>query len=1066
MAKISVWLLLSLLILSPVTMPGQQANDAVVVGTVLDATQAVVSGATITLTHLETNTTTEVLTDARGRYRTPPLRIGRYQVSVQAPGFKQFIQQGVTLNIGDVRQVDAQLQLGAISESVTVNDAPPLLQTETSSAGTVLTNKQIVDLPLNGRDYLQLAALSPGTIPSTGREGVSIGGQAGLQVAFLLDGEDNNNQQLNTDHSGQKEIIKPSIDAIEEFRVVTNGNSAEFGRSSSGVVSVALKSGSNELHGSAFEFYRNASLDARNYFSDPTQPKPPFGRNQYGATIGGPVVRNRTFFFGDFEFARIRQSQTLTSVLPDANQKAGQFTDEIVDPITGKAFPTQTINGKSLYVIPQDRLDHIAVKAQAYYPAPTVAGTGFNYVYSGPLNEDDHRWDVRIDQVLGAKDNAYFRFSNQTRDAAVISTLPPDSAGNYYAGGQDAPGEVGAETTDSLSFILAENRVWSSVLLSSVHVGWNFLRWNNVFPNQKLKGIGIQGVNESQPGFSDLQISGYRELGINNVPNLDVSQNREVSGDVTWTRRAHTLKFGVQANWLQSSFHSSQSASGVFSFDGRYTGDPYADFLLGYASEEALTNYVNVEQRTPLTHFFVQDDWRASKRLTLNLGLRYELNPPAVDNKYGGANFDLDSTPGVPKLVFAQKGGDRAARSLIGVNNLQFAPRVGFSYELPDNRTTVRGGYGIYYSYQVPLRPENNPPNHLIIDLTTDPNAPPKYILGDGFSSNALSLENTQFVTLTSLDRRSTVPRTQQWNFNLQHEFPGKILVEAGYYANKLDHGWRSFDANPAPPGPGDVDPRRLYTTSAIPGTPYTITLASISRQQLDGYSDFNALQLKAEKRYSQGLTFLAGYAYSKVIAFGDSSGVQNYYNQAAERAVSVQDLKHHFVGSAVYELPFGKGKPYGENWNRVTNGVLGGWSISPIVTANTGFPINLSVRGNPSNTGGKDRPNVVGRWNLAHPSISEWFDTTAFAKNPKYTFGNAGRNILRGPGLIDLDLALHKSVQISERVSVQLRMESFNATNTPPLGDPNTQVGNANLGKISSAGTPRDNQLAVKLLF
>jgi hypothetical protein len=316
----------------------QQVDDAIVVGTVFDSSHAVVSGAVVRLTHLATNAITEVRTDARGEYRTPSLKIGEYTINVQAEGFKQSKQHGVVLEIGDVRKVDTVLEIGQTSESVNVTSEAPLLQASDSTVGDVINNKQIEDLPLNGRDYLQLANLSSGTTPSS--QGVEIGGQAGTQVAFLLDGQDNNNQQISTGHSGQKEVVKPSVDAIEEFKVVTNGYSAEYGRSSSGVVSVAIKSGSNRLHGSAFEFIRNDLVDAKNLFATY---KPPYKRNQFGASAGGPIVRNRTFVFGDFEGAYIRQSTTTLSKLPTAAQREGTFSSTIVDPNTGVAFPGNQI---------------------------------------------------------------------------------------------------------------------------------------------------------------------------------------------------------------------------------------------------------------------------------------------------------------------------------------------------------------------------------------------------------------------------------------------------------------------------------------------------------------------------------------------------------------------------------------------------------------------------------------------------------------------------------------------------------------------------------------------------
>ncbi len=1033
------------------TAAGQEASDAVVVGSVLDPSQSAIRGAAVQLKHLATGSVIQVKTDERGSYRTPPLRLGEYAISVEAEGFKRFNQSGVVLDIGDVRKVDAVLEVGQVSESVNVEAAAPLLQTSDSTVGTVITNAQIEELPLNGRDYLQLGALSSGTIAAG--QGVSIGGQAGTQAAFLLDGQDNNNQQISTGHSGQKEIIKPSVDAIQEFKVVTNGYSAEYGRSSSGVISVALKSGTNAIHGTGYEFLRNDLLDAKNLFA---KVKPPYRRNDFGGSLGGPILRDKLFVFGDIEREIIRQSSTTVSTLPTVPQRSGLFSSTILDPSTGTPFQGNQI--------PVTRMDPVALNILGLTPLAQTAGATSNYVYNSPANQDPKHWDFRADDIISDRQSAYFRYSEQIIDNAVTSPLPPIPGEGYFAGG-------GANVTHSKSFALAHNKVWTPSLLSSIHLGWNDLNWFNTFPNQALTSVGIPGVSASNPGFSQIAITGYQTLGVSNVPNSDGSQDRQLSGDLSWTKGAHDIKFGVQANWLQTNFLSSQQSSGIFNFNGEYTKNAFADFLLGAASSESLSNWSYLALRTPYTHFFAQDDWKVSRRLTLNIGLRYELSPPPVENGNTISNFDLDTNPAHPVLVPAgSQGSSWADRALQGVNHLQFAPRFGFAYALPDNKTVFRGGYGIFYSNIITeggmQSMEVNPPWNVRIGLQPNSSKPPTLFLDQGFAANALSLANAANVQLISYDRSNATPMDQQWNFNIQRQLPGGIVLEVGYYGNKLDHMWRQIDGNPAPPEPGTVNLNRLYTSTIVPGTSNAITLGSVTRIQKDGYSNYNALQTKLEKRYSKGVTFIASYAWSKTMALGDTSGVQNPLNWRSDYAVSSQDMTQHFVGSAIYALPFGKGKNYGAHWNRVTDAFLGGWSAGPILTVNTGMPLNLSVVGDPSNTGQQDRPNVVGSWQLANPAVLEWFNTAAFVANAKYTYGNAGRNILRAPGLVNLDFGAHKSFRITERVNAQLRLESFNLTNTPALGAPNAQVGNQLFGQISSAGAARQNQIGLKVIF
>jgi len=1052
---------------------GQEVDAAVVVGSVLDPSQAAVSNATVTFTHLDTNAATVVHTNERGEYRSPSLRIGEYEVSVEAAGFKRFSQHGVILNIGDVREVDATLELGEVSQSVTVESTAPILQTSDSTVGTVVTNHQITELPLNGRDYLQLAALSSGTT-SGGSGGVTIGGEAGSQVAFLLDGQDNNNQQISTGHSGQKDIVEPSIDAIQEFEVVTNGYSAEYGRSSSGVISAAIKSGTNQFHGVGYEFVRNEALDSSNFFLTPGSSKPPFGRNQYGGAIGGPVIRNKTFFFGDFEIGRIRESSTTLSQLPTDAQRAGDFTTSVKNPYTGQPFPQVVVNGVTYYQVPSGSVDQIAQKIENLLPQPNLAVPvgNKNYEYNGPANTDAHRWDFRADQILSDEQNLSFRYSSQVTGNGVTSPLPPTSGEGFYSGG-------GAQVTNSTSFVLTHNRIWTPTLASEIHLGWNYLNWINTFPPQRLTGIGIPGVNSSNPGFSGVTVSGtgitLPGLGISNVPNEDGSQNRQLSGDLTWTKGAHNVKFGVQAYWLQTNFYSSQNSSGNFTFNGEYTGHAYADFLLGYASASTLSTYARLNFRTPETHFFVQDDWKVNRKLTLNIGLRYEYTPPAVDVNNGLSNYEENADPyvGTPVLVQAgADGGGRESRSLQSVYYHQIAPRFGFAYSL-GSKTVVRGGYGLFYSNVITIGGmqslEKNPPNSITVNPSPTSKAVPSLFLQDGFPSGTLSLANTSNVQLNSWDTRATPPTDYQWNINVQRQLPGAILVEAGYDGNNFDHNWWQIDGNPAPltaTPVGSLNSRRIFQTVAVPTTPYTITLASVKRIQHDGYSRYNAAHIKVEKRYTNSLSFIASYAYSKTMALGDASGLQNPDDWAAEYAVAGTDMTHHFVGSVIYDLPFGRGKRFGASWNRVTNAFVGGWAIDPIVTFDSGLPVNLAETLDNSNTGQNDRPNVVGNWRLSNPSVNEWFNTAAFAVNPVGTFGNTGRNILRAPGLTNVDLAAHKSFQISERVSTQLRVESFNFTNTPPLGSPGATLGASGFGEISSAGNPRQIQFGVKVIF
>ena len=1048
--NVSLFLLVAAILVTGGAAAAQQADTGIIVGSVLDTDNAVLPGVSITVVNQTTAVAVTVVTNERGQYRTPPLRIGTYTLTAELPGFKQFERQGVPLSIGDVRNVDAVLSVGAVEEKITVAGTLPLLNTSDSTVGTVLSNEHFAPLPLNGRDYLQLAALSAGTGPR-GTAGISIGGQAGTQVAFLLDGQDNNKQTVLPTHGGQKEVIKPSVDAIQEFKVVTNGYAAEYGRSSSGVISVSIKGGTNAFKGGLFEFFRDDRFDARNAFA---QTKPDLNRNQYGGYLGGPIVRNRTFFFADIERGRIRRTTTQTSTLPNDLQRSGVFSRTLRDPLTGQNFAGNTI--------PAARVDPVAARILSYVPSAQTNAVTNNFVFNSPNDENDLSYDVRVDHVISPAHNVFVRGSSQVRDTLPTSPLPTDAAGNYVTGGQ-------RDLLDSKGFVGVYNRVWSQNVISSVRAGWNRAEYSLVVPDQALKGVGIPGVDSSQPVFSQINITGYRAFGVSNVPNYSESRNTQLSGDVTWARDAHTFKAGLQAYSLQTIFRSAQRSGGIFTFNGQYTGDPFADFLLGYASSSNISKWALLDLVAPYTHVFAQDDWRLTRRLTLNVGLRYELNLPALDKGDHIANYDLDTDPAAPRIVLAgEEGSDRASRALIDINYKLFAPRAGLAYSLPDEKTVVRVGGGIFYSNIVTSGGmqslEINPPNHLRVNISTDRNAVPTLLLREGFSPTALTAQYATDVNLVSHDRSNRIPTSYQGNVNVQRELPGRVAVEVGYTYNRLENMLREIDGNPALPGPGNINRRRFIQSAIDPESGASFSLANVTRIQRDAWSRYHGLHTKVERRYSNGVSLLAAYTWSR------TTGIENFFqnpnDQNAEISRTSTDRPHMFVLSGSYQLPFGRDQKFGSRWSGWKDAALGGWSISPIVSFESGDPLDLTVNGNPSNSSATDRPNVVGDWALDNPSADRWFNTDAFVANAPLTYGNAPRNLLRGPSYKNIDVALRKEFRVSPGVTAELRFESFNAGNWVNLGNPNTQVGNINFGKISSADSARNNQVAVKFRF
>jgi hypothetical protein len=1090
---------------------GQQSSDAVVLGSVTDTSAAAINDATVTITSVATAAITQVQTNGQGDYRTPPLRIGEYRISVEAPGFKQFSENNVQLSIGDVRKIDAVLQVGEITESVNVSASDTVLNTSDSTQGTVVGESLIQELPLttqnssatNGRDYLQLALLSAGTAPAVSGVGISIGGQQGYNVGFLLDGIDNNSQFIRYTYGNQKEALKPSVDAVSQFKVVTNGYSAEYGRSSSGVVSVSIKSGTNQLHGTAYEFLRNDALDATPFFQTV---KTPYRRNDFGVAIGGPIVKNKLFAFGDFELLRVIKSNAVKDSLPTASERAGCFSTPVYDPtsynaVTGKRTPYPQVTVATAdcpagyYQIPTAQFDLLAVKLLNFIPVPNASvadtSTTNDYIYTSPANALPVTFDFRVDNNLTDRQKLFFRWSTQNQHYPATISLPAVAGINYTP----------AQPTDDFahSFAVGYDRIWSSTLISSVRAGWNYL--NSVAsspttsPNLNA-AIGFKGADTSIPGgLVSTSITNFTILGGGGKGNITSTETRQLSGDLTWAHEAHNIKVGFAQYWLQTNFDSAQQSEGTLSFTGNYTRQGIAgtnafggfpDFLTGQASAGSLSNVEVVRDRQPLTAIFALDDWQVTKRLTINYGLRYELNRPPLDKFNRTANDNIDAT-GSPLLVLAGEFGDsRTNRSTIHSDHEQLAPRVGFAYSLPGDKTVIRGAWGFFYSNaQQPGGMQSlqiNPPFH--IQLSYSPaQTTSNLTLAGGFPAGALTPAGETNVLTVSDDTNGRWPRSQQWNLNVQRSLPGDVLLEVGYAGNSLTGAWMQYDANQPLPGAGSANANRPFHTLAVSGTPYVIpSLADILRIGKVGYSNYNALQAKLEKRYSSGVGLLASYSYSKTIALGEnqSNGVQNIHNFEADRSVSSQDMTHHLTTSVVYDLPFGRGRRFGANWNRYADSVAGGWSIDPILTYSSGIPFNLTVTGNPSNTGtglggSNDRPNIVGDYHAAtNPSTNaptrtktQWFNTAAFAPNSPYTFGDAGRNILRTDGAINLDLSAHKRIKIAERVSAQLRLEAFNLANHDVLAAPNAAVGSSTFGQVTSASsTARELQAAIKVSF
>lgn len=1063
------------------------AQTAQVIGRVSDATGAVVPATSITITNIATNLSRTAQTNTDGYYTVPLLPPGEYTISVEQRGFKPITRSGITLEVDQRAEFDFILEIGTMSEKILVTADALQLNTVEASQGQVIENRRIVDMPLNGRDYTQLALLSAGTVQSASGSrygGFSSGGQRVTQNNFMLDGIDNNPNEL-AGAQRRSEMVQPSIDAIQEFKVQTNSYAAEYGRAMGSVVNVTLKSGTNDLHGSAFEFLRNEKLDAKNFFDPPTKAKPPFKRNQYGLSLGGPVFipklfdgRNRVFFFGDFETGKVRESSTTTSTIPSLRMRSGDFGElltasnkKITDPSTKQPFPNN--------LIPSSRFDPLAQTLIALYPSPQNSSLAANYLVNSPVKVDTMRWDFKTDLNIGTKDTMNWRLSKMdTSNPAVLPLPAPAFGGGPYDW-----------ITEGYNTGATWNHIWNPNLIMSIRSGWNFSLFKRDNPaetngelfNQKY---GIKGGNNTIPGgFSQMGITGYRALGIgaNNPVDRD-SQNRQLAGDLTWIRGKHTLKFGANQLWSQNNIYNIRSEIGGYTFNGRFSTDGMADFLLGMASAYSWQSRIQVDLRSSNTGVFVQDDWKVTPELTVNLGLRYELVLPFIDKYDRIGIFDNYTDPNNPKLIYGgSEGTDRFNRAMYAIDKNNFMPRIGFAYKLTP-KTVIRSGYGIFFNNMEPLGDGEyligNPPNAFGIALASSATVP-AVLLKNGPPDGALDFKKASGLTFVAYERRPDIGYGQQWNFNVQQEFANDWLVEVAYSGSKGTHLLMRYEDNYSPPGPGNLNAKRRYLSVEIPGTGIiTSPLGPLYGYHNNSNSNYHAGMARVEKRFSGGFTLLGSYTFSKNMgdicgnaAAGNTSGCgyQDVRNMRAEKAVDNQDIPHRFVTSGIFDLPFGRGRRWGGNMHPVANAIVGGWSTGSIIVWASGQPYSITVPGNPANIGDRlivNRPNLVGDPYAGQRTLNRDFNTAAFVANAQYTLGNLGRNTMRNRANFNWDFSALKDFQLAERLRMQFRFEAFHASNTPRFGGPGQSLGTANFGKITGAGTPRNLQLGLKLVW
>ncbi len=1040
-----------------------QSDTASISGYVNDPSGAAVSGVTITAVNVDTNAQSQAESNQSGFYTLTPLRIGRYTLSVEHPGFKKEVISGIVLEVQQRAKVDFVLQLGQITEQITVEGQSLLLGSEESSLGQVVTNRSIVELPLNGRNYLQLSVLATGVVPAI-KGKLEDQGSAfvanGLRYTmnnYLLDGVDNNSQIANL-QSGGAEITRPSIDAIQEFKMQTSNFSAEFGRSAGAVVNVTTKSGTNAFHGTAFAFHRNAALDARNFFDPADRPIPSFIQNQFGATLGGPVVKDRTFFFGSWEGTRQRKGLTAISTVPALAQRAGDFgTRPMFDPGSTRPNPAGSGFVRAAFPnnrIPQDRWDPAASRVIALFPAPTSSAPANNFVFNPKQSETADQYDTRWDHRWSNKDTIYGRFSLLDRD---------------FLGGPPLPLPAVGSTSDRVSDQLFTNRnvavihthVFNAAAIHEFRFGFNRVRADlRPFIKERAnEQLGIRGAstNPKVTGLASFQPAGFANLGdADFLPNFQASQTTQFLESLSLIRANHSLKIGGDVRLPNTFFEAYQRGKGQFVFNGVYTQNPQArantgntmgDFLLGLASNGIISSPIIGTLRHKAYQFYLQDDWKVTPKLTINAGIRWELITPFFekDNKQG--NFILE--PGDPGfLTMALAGSAGRSRALVNFDKNNIAPRLGLAYQLT-KKTVIRAAGGIFYTtnelWGVVNRMVANAPFFLNASFPSD-QITPNLIVRQGFPEDSLT---TRGQTPRQVSYNPNFPSgyTQQWNFNIQRQLPGDILLETAYVGSNSVKLSQARDVNQPRPGLGPLPPRRAFAR-----------LGEVQRWESMGTVNYQSLQIKAEKRYSAGLAFLVSYTLGKALESlpQQTSGLrfrgpQNNLDLSGERGRTGNDARQRLAVSYTYELPLGRGKRWGKS--RLGAALFGGWELSGVTTLQSGLPFTVAVGFDPSNTGLQGfyaRPDRIGSGDLpAHRrSLQRWFDVDDFVIQPSGAFGNAGRQILNGPGFVNFDLGLNKRIRLTEKLRLQLRPEFFNLFNTPQFDQPGG-------GTFETAGRP-----------
>ena len=1066
-----------------------QMNTGEISGSVQDLSSGVLPGATIVAQHAETGQKFTALSNKSGEYLFAQLPVGAYSISVSATNFKQSALPRIEVHASDRLRRDFILEIGDRTEIVTVQLEDGNLQLESAEIRDVIGHQQVVDLPVKGRQFLDLAMLSPGVVrPPGGTRGdamqqagnlVNVLGQRSGHNLYLMDGV------AITDEHFNNMVIAPSIDAIEEFNIEKTSYAPEFGGKSGAVINVVSRSGSNSLHGSLFGFVRNNVFDAKNFFDSPAAPIPPFRQNQFGGSLGGPVRKNKTFFFLSYEGQRVRKSLTQTFSVPTVAMRRGDFSGSptIYD-------PTATTNGQR-QPFPNNQilrpLDPVAVALLAQIPFPNLPGIAQNLRSTGNQRVNGNQYSARLDHQFSGNDSTYLR-------ASLFDAREADPFGSGVLQESLLPGFGRNLSTHAMNGVAGWTHAFNANVLNESRFGFLTVAGGQTSPNAGnnfAAQTGLQGVtaNPLDMGYPQVSFGGqFTTIGDPALFTFRNNHDFEFYDNVIWHKGTHTVKLGAYAMHYNLQPLNPNGARGIFSFTPRWTssapgladGSAFADFLLGYPTTAQVgLGRAALDASTNWGHFYVQDNWQITANLKIDVGIRYEYNQnmtdannqiAAIDTSDAGGRFVVASDtsgnlspaanallPFLP-LPYVTSSAAGWNNSLLVPRSLRLAPRTGIAWSLPGSlKTVVRAGFGIYpnqAAYSIVTNLAQNLPFFVTKTVNSTAALSPFFTTEKGLIANTVGT-----VGGSNLDHNFKIEYNEVWNLNLERELKSRTTLSLAYIGSRTVHADSGTVVNIPPAGPGAIAGRRR-----IP------QLSQISDIRWNGWATYHALTLAAKRRFTKGLMFDANWTWSHSIDDASDPGAtlnetnlpQNVYNLGAEKASSSFDHRHRVVVSFIYQLPLARKS---KDWMQA---VLGQWQAGGNFAAQSGAPFTVNISSDQANIGAgpAQRPNVSGNPNDGPKTPQQWFNTSVFSLPALYTFGNAPRNAVIGPGLQEFDLSLQKDMRLTEATKLQFRAEAYNLFNHPNFNIPNRTAFTANFGSISSAQDARQLQLALKLVF